>query len=587
MPAITDSTVTAPDFRLLFERGPALYLVLLPDAPRFTIVGATDGYLAATMTRREAIVGKGLFEVFPDNPADPQATGTANLRASLQRVIATRNADTMAIQKYDIRRPAAEGARFEERHWSPRNSPLVVNDELRYIVHRVEDVTDFVRLKAAGRAQEQLAAEQQARAEHMEAELFHRAAELQEVNRQLRAFQQTLEQRVEDRTAELHRTEDQLRQAQKLEAIARLAGGIAHDFNNLLTIVIGQSDLLLEELPESATGRAELQQIKRAGERAASLTHQLLAFSRQQVLEPKLLDLNEVLRGVEPMIGRLVGEDVDITLDLHSGLGTVRADHGQLEQVVMNLVVNARDALPEGGKLTVETADVVLDEHYCDQHPGVAPGPYVMLAVSDNGLGMDEATQSRIFEPFFTTKDLGKGTGLGLSMVFGIVKQSGGHIWMYSERGQGTTFKLYFPRQEEAPQAPTAAPAPAAPVVAHETILLVEDDADVRKVTSLILGRAGYHVLEAASPGEALLIAEQHPVTIHLLLTDVIMPKMNGREVAERVRAMRPQISVVFTSGYTDDVVLHHGVLDSGVHFVEKPVTSDRLLQKLRQALGG
>ncbi|HEV8240153.1 MAG TPA: ATP-binding protein [Thermoanaerobaculia bacterium] len=585
MHTIQQLAAHAPNFRLLFELGPALYLALLPDAPRFTIVGVTEGYLAATMTRREAIVGRGLFEVFPDNPDDPQATGTRNLRASLQRVIARRAADTMAVQKYDIRKPQAEGGHFEERYWSPRNTPIMVDGEVGYILHRVEDVTDFVRAKAAAGAQQQLAAAQQARADHMELELYTRAAELQEANRELRQLHQQLEQRVEERTAELRQTEDQLRQAQKLEAVARLAGGIAHDFNNLLTVVIGHADLLLNTMAAGSAERGDVEQIKRAGERAAGLTRQLLAFSRQQVLVPKLLDLNRVLGGLQPMIGTLVGEDVDVSLRLAPKLGTVRADHGQIEQVVMNLVVNARDALPNGGKLTIETSDVVLDQHYADHHAGVAPGPYVMLAVSDNGFGMDKATQARIFEPFFTTKELGKGTGLGLSTVFGIVKQSGGHIWLYSEPGQGTTFKLYFPLQREEPQVELPAEVRSARARATETILFVEDDAAVRKITSLILGGAGYHVLEAAGAEEALLIAEQHPATIHALLTDVVMPKMNGRELAERVQAMRERIKVVFTSGYTGDVVLHHGVLEAGVHFVEKPMTSERLLHKLRQVL--
>jgi signal transduction histidine kinase len=588
-----------PDFRELFQSTPGLYLVLAVDPPQFTIIAVSDAYLRTTMTTREGILGRGLFEVFPDNPEDPDATGVANLKASLERVIETRRPDTMAVQKYDIRKP--DGGAFEERFWSPVNTPVLGKEgSLRYVLHRVEDVTDFVHLNRARSEELKEADALRAQASEMEVELFRRAQEIQEANRQLRMLQSGLEQRVEERTVELKRemaereraeqalrkSEEQFLQAQKLEAIGRLAGGVAHDFNNLLTVILSYCDLTRSDLEEGHSVQGNIDEIERAGRRAADLTRQLLAFSRQHVVELKLYDLNEILSNLAKMLERLVGEDVELTMLLGSSHGTVCADRGQIEQVVMNLVVNARDALPNGGKLTIQSSDAALDEAYAREHAGVAPGQYVMLAVSDSGIGMDEATQTRIFEPFFTTKEHGKGTGLGLSTVFGIVKRLGGHIWVYSELGHGTTFKLYFPRTEQpdgAPVAPRKSKIPAAR--GRETILVVEDQEQVRAVASSILRRAGYHVLEAAGPGEALLQCERHPVEIHLLLTDVVMPKMNGRELAERVRAMRSAIKVLFMSGYTDDVVLQHGVLDSRVSFIEKPLTPERLLQKVRKVL--
>ncbi len=600
----THSTPPLPDFRILFESAPGLYLVLATD---FTIVAVSDAYLHATMTRREEIVGRGLFDVFPDNPDDPAATGVANLKASLDRALAHGRPDAMAVQKYDIRRPESEGGAFEERHWSPVNSPVFdERGEVAYIIHRVEDVTEFVRLKQEGSEERKIAEELRTRAGMMEAEIYRRAQEIQDANRRLRDLHADLERRVEARTADLkraneelqweiserqkteealRRSEEQLRQAQKLEAIGRLAGGIAHDFNNLLTVILSYSEVLLELIGPERPMRAEVEEIQRAGVRAADLTRQLLAFSRQQVFDPAVLDLNQVLTGVHKMLTRVLGEDIELTMLLAPHLGWVKADQGQIEQVVMNLAVNARDAMPDGGKLTIETANVELDEDYARGHLEVSPGPYVLLAVSDTGIGMDRATQARVFEPFFTTKERGKGTGLGLATVFGIVKQSGGSVWIYSEPGAGATFKIYLP-QIESPEA-MARPAALSAAIPRgsETILLAEDEDQVRAVARGILQRAGYHVLEARTPGEALLISEQHPVGIDLLLTDVIMPKMNGRELAERIVSMRPGIKVLFMSGYTDDVILHHGVLDSGVAFMQKPLTPDSLTRKVRQVL--
>ncbi len=381
------------------------------------------------------------------------------------------------------------------------------------------------------------------------------------------------------------RTEEKLRQAQKMEAVGQLAGGVAHDFNNLLTVILGSVYVVLETLRPGDPAHEDLREIEKAGNRAAALTQQLLAFSRKQVLAPRLVDLNELVGNAERLLARVIGEDVELKLALSPRLDACLIDPGQFEQVLVNLAVNARDAMPDGGGLLIETANVVLDEAYAREHPDVTPGAYVRVSVSDTGVGMSREVRAHLFEPFFTTKEVGRGTGLGLATVYGVVKQSGGAIWVYSEPMQGTTFKLYFPSAAGRPTEAHASPDAPESNRGHETVLLVEDDAQVRGAVAAMLRRGGYHVISAANGGEALLICEQHAGTIHLLLTDVVMPKLNGRKVAERLVALRPGLRVLFMSGYTENAIVHHGVLDPGLDFIAKPITPRVLLAKVRELL--
>src|SRR6267378_3111158 len=381
--------------------------------------------------------------------------------------------------------------------------------------------------------------------------------------------------------------EEQLRQAQKMEAVGQLAGGIAHDFNNLLTAILGCTQLLLHATPPEDARREDVEEIKNAGLRAAELTRQLLAFSRRQVLAPKLLDMNAVVANMDKMLRRLIGEDVALVTQLAADLGPVSADPGQLEQVLLNLAVNARDAMPQGGRLTIETANVVLTEEYSERHHRLPPGQYVLLAVSDTGVGMDEATQKHLFEPFFTTKEVGKGTGLGLATVYGIVKQSGGYIWVYSESGHGTTVKIYLPRVPGVAEAPVPVTEPTPVRGGDETVLLVEDAAPVRTLARRSLEARGYRVLEAPDGPAALALSASHGGGIDILVNDVVMPGMSGRELAERLAPQRPTMKVLYTSGYTDDTMVRQGVLNAGVAFLQKPFVPDTLTRKVREVLDG
>jgi two-component system cell cycle sensor histidine kinase/response regulator CckA len=385
---------------------------------------------------------------------------------------------------------------------------------------------------------------------------------------------------------ERRQLEEQFRQAQKMEAVGRLAGGIAHDFNNLLTIITGYSDLLQTLFNPEDPARGYNDEIRRAGDRAAALTRQLLAFSRKQVLAPQVIDLGQTVANLEKMLRRVIREDIEFVSVMGADLGKVKADPGQIEQVIMNLAVNARDAMPRGGRLTIETANVQLDDGYVRNHiPSVLPGRYVMLAISDTGVGMDAKTQEHLFEPFFTTKEKGKGTGLGLATVYGIVKQSGGYIWVYSEPGHGTTFKIYLPRVDEAPGDESARTTAEKTPHGQETILLIEDEEPLRKLVRHMLESCGYTVLEASHPKEGLTLCQSHAGQIHLLLTDVIMPGMNGRALSRQVLQLRPQIKVIFMSGYTEQIIAADGVLEPGMAFIQKPYTTETLSCKVREVL--
>ncbi len=603
-----------PDFRSLFECVPGLYLVLTPD---LRIVAVSDAYLRATMTARDQIVGRGIFDVFPDNPNDPGASGVQNLRASLDRVLRHKRADDMAIQKYDIRRPDAEGGGFEERHWSPVNSPVPGADgEVRYIIHRVEDVTEFVRLQQAGRERDRESQTYRIRAEQMESEVFLRSQELSKANQQLRTINGQLE-RLYSQISELmaqadkelrgraakpegpppeegvngpaemlaqvgrliaghKRIEEQLRQAQKMEAIGRLAGGVAHDFNNLLTVIAGYSDLLVRGLPNGLHGNAA-REIGHAAARAASLTKQLLAFSRKQILQPQVLDLNAVVAGMEGMLRRLIGEHIALVIVLGSTVGRVLADPNQMELVIMNLAVNARDAMPEGGRLIIETRQSNLDAGPAAQ--ASSGGSYAMLQVTDTGQGMDQETMERIFEPFFTTKRFGAGTGLGLSTVQGIVEQSGGQVAVESKPGQGTVFRVYLPVTGAA-AASTAVQEAEIAAGAIGTIMVVEDDPALRKLVVTILKSAGYQVFETASGQEAILLSEKLGGPIDILLSDVVMPGLSGPELVGKIRSAHTNLKVLFISGYDADL-MSRALPEGNTHFLPKPFTPHELLSKI------
>lgn len=428
----------------------------------------------------------------------------------------------------------------------------------------------------------------------LEAEVRERRA----AEERVRQVNDDLERRVAARTAELAQTVDELRreiarreeverelvQSQKMEAVGRLAGGVAHDFNNLLTVILGYGEILREQLQSDPEALESADEILRAGQRASTLTSQLLAFSRRQIAVPRVIDLNQAVEQMERMLRRVIGEDIELIIRTTPELGAIVADPSHLDQVIMNLAVNSRDAMPDGGKLILETANVSFTDKYVGKHLNIQPGSYVMLAVSDTGTGMDEATQSRIFEPFFTTKGQGKGTGLGLSIVYGIVRQAGGEIMVYSEPGHGTVFKIYFPAADQVPEQ-SAEVGETRRDRGTGTILLVEDEDQVRSLTSSILSRHGYRVLTAASGAEALQIAREHSEPIHLLLTDVVMPGMNGGALAQEMRRLRPEIRILYMSGYTDASITGEAAFAGDVAYIEKPFTSAALQEKVHEAI--
>ncbi len=391
--------------------------------------------------------------------------------------------------------------------------------------------------------------------------------------------------KLKHETSEKIKLQQQLLQVQKMESIGRLAAGIAHDFNNVLSVIVGYSDLLLANIPANDPIRDKIKRIHESGSQAASLTRQLLAFSRKQVLEKKVISINSIVRNFLKILGKIVGEDIVITTYLSEESCTVEADPGQIEQVIMNLIVNARDAMPNGGEIVIETAEVQLDQHYVNKHREVKPGQYVLMAISDTGEGMDEDVLSKIFDPFFTTKEHGKGTGLGLATVYGIIKQHGGYIYAYSEKGRGTTFKIYLPLCEKAAEETESKPFTKALLQGNETILIVDDNASIRQLIIETLKRLGYTCLQAACGKDALNVLRKYSGKVHLLLTDVVMPGMSGRELAQTIRKERSDIKVIFMSGYTENIIAHHGVLEEGINYISKPVTPVTLTQKIRSVL--
>jgi signal transduction histidine kinase/CheY-like chemotaxis protein len=596
------SHLMPPDFRAVFESIPGLYLVLLPD---LRIVGASDAYLQATMTKREEILGRGIFDVFPDNPDDAEATGVRHLRASLNNVLETRRADAMAVQKYSVQHPLKEGGGFEERYWSPLNAPVLnATGELVYIIHRVEDVTEFIRLRRFGREREQVAEALKSRADQMEAEIYGRAQQLADANRQLASLYRQIEllmvraddelsgewedghkalapedmlARVGQLIVEHNRLEEQLRQAQKMEAVGQLAGGVAHDFNNLLTVITGYTAMLREN-PSLESVAPELDEVAMAANRAARLTHKLLAFSRKQVLQPRTINLNTVVGGLEEMLRRLIGEHITMETTLADELAPVKADPNQIEQVVMNLAVNARDAMPNGGHLGIETRNVPGDAR---TYP-LPSGDYVALIVTDSGHGMDTQTAARIFEPFFTTKEIGKGTGLGLATVQGIVEQSGGKIAVESSPGVGAKFCVYLP-VDVAPEAPQEAPPPTVSQPWRGgAVMVVEDEDALRKLVSSIVSAAGYRVTVASNGDDALSMAATQ--RIDLLLTDVVMPGLSGPKLAARLRMNQGDLQVLYMSGYDRDMVQQE-VLEGRATLLAKPFTPRGLLMRIDEVL--
>jgi PAS domain S-box-containing protein len=672
------------DFEAIFQASPGNYLLLSPD---LTIVGVNQCYLQATMTKREEIVGRELFEVFPDNPNDPAADGVRNLRSSLQRVLTHKRPDRMPLQHYDIRRPEAEGGGFEERYWSPLNSPVLDQQgNVRYIIHWVEDVTEFVRLKRQMFSQELQTNDARRGGQGMVAdgylknEAVQAQRRLSEISRHYRFLsdlvpqliwtadshgsadyfnqrwveftgvdreqlllngwarlvhpedcddaialwtetvrtggdQYQLQHRLRYRdgsyrwvlstalpyrgyggrilkwfgsTADVHdkvMTDERLQQAQRLQAAGQLAGGVAHEVNNMMTIVMGCGEFALESLGSDDPARVEVQEMIKAATRAADVTQQLLAYSRQQVFHIQVVDLNEVVRGLTPVLTRLIGSDRQLAIRHAPSPVWVRADRGQLEQVIINLVANARDATGTDGLVRIDTGRVeeLRPEQLAERPDDLSSGPFVRLSVRDNGTGMSPEVAARVFEPFFTTKPVGQGTGLGLSMVYGIVKQTGGFPEITTAAGEGTTIAIYLPAVSEEPTVDTVA---ATKVRARgEQILVVEDDPRVRAVTRRTLQAAGYAVYEAITGLAAVNFMDAHPGEIDLLVSDVVMPGANGRELADLLRATHPDVPIVFMSGYPGTEIERRGLKVPRGAILEKPFTPEALIAMVNETL--
>jgi PAS domain S-box-containing protein len=672
-------------YRSVFESSPGNYLLLSPD---LTIVGVTDAYLRTTMTRRDDILGRALFDVFPDNPNDPDASGVRNLKASLSRVLEQKRPDRMALQKYDIRRPESEGDGFEERYWSPLNTPVLDSSgEVRYIIHWVEDVTAFIRLKqemeqdqaSTGVALTSGAGRMQADA-FLQIEAVETTRKLTESERRYRFLADAVPQLVwtadpggkldyvnarwtaftglareqllgegwqsvvhpEDReriagawTAAVERTterfqeehrlrhhdgvwhfvlttavpypdgnreiakwfgtttdihdrvtaEEQMRQAQRLHAVGKLAGGMAHEVNNMMSAVLGFGELVLGGMMPGDPNRRDVEEMVKAGKRAAEVTQQLLAFSRQQVLKPVVMDLNDVVGDLVPALERLLSADRRLEVVASRRAVLVRADRGQMEQVLINLVSNARDATPASGLVMITVDTTMVDEGLLarQQETEVPTGRYARITVSDNGVGMSPEIAARAFEPFFTTKVVGRGTGLGLSMVYGIVKQSGGFLGMESTPDHGTSFSVHLPLVDAEITEPIVSPM--APQGRGETILVVEDEPVVRSLVLRILEAYGYRVYQAPTGAAALEFLSKPGTEVDLVVSDIVMPRMSGRELGEKLKDQFPGLPVLYMSGYSGTEIRQHGLIDEGAPFLQKPITPDALAIAVRSEL--
>jgi signal transduction histidine kinase/CheY-like chemotaxis protein len=581
--------LVAEDFQALFESVPGLYLVLRPD---LTIVAVSNAYLAATMTSRAEILGRGIFDVFPDNPADPAATGVRNLRDSLERVLRERKPDTMAVQKYDVRRKP-DDTEFEVRYWSPINLPVLDSaGQVAWIIHRVEDVTDFIRLRQLGNENEKHSESLRARLARTEAEIFQRAQEIQEANRALRASEaeltrlnETLERRIAERTRQLEaeieerqRAQEALRETQKLEAIGRVAGGVAHDFNNLLTVIQGNAELLGEQGEPGAMARA-VDAIMRAAERGERLTRQLLAFSRNQALRPERIDLHQRTDDISELLTRSLRGDIRIALEFADDLWPVECDAGEMELALLNICVNARDAMPAGGLVRVEATNVVLPSAL---HRTVdLAGEFVSIAVSDTGAGIPAGVLAKVFEPFFTTKEIGKGTGLGLAQVRGFAEQAGGTAAIASQVGLGTVVTIYLPRAMRV-ASDNDAQRPAPVTKGAGTALVVEDDDAVAETAVKLLAMIGYKATRAqdARTALALLLGGQK---FDVIFSDIVMPGgMNGLDLARRIRRHFPDLPVLLASGYSQAAA---EVAREGFAIIAKPYRADGLSDAIRRCI--
>jgi signal transduction histidine kinase len=567
-----DPVDVAPDFEAIFRSLPARCLILDPS---WNIVAATDLYLESTMTVRDEIVGRHVFDVFPDNPDDPASNSGQTMRASLMRVAAGRVTDQMALARHDVRRPDGE---FEERYWSPANIPVIADDgSLQFILHQVENVTAFVKLSHADTAE--VRAPSGNDLERLAGEIVQRRTEVAEASRHLKETNVALEVELE--------------QARRVESLGQLAGGVAHDFNNLLGVIMNYAAFVREVLANATDGpdatqwesaRRDIAQIERASERAAQLVRQLLLFARREMVQPRRLNVNEIVADIEALLTRTIGEDIELHTDLDPELWIVSVDPGHVEQVLVNLAVNARAAMPNGGTLRIVTRNETVAEEQLDAHPGLEPGRYVRISVSDNGTGMDQAVKDHAFDPFFTTQAAGEGSGLGLATVRGIVTQARGHTSISSEVGFGTMVSALLPAVDGEAVSSRSAPIRVAEG-GHEGILVVEDDEAMRELTRRILVRGGYAVHTAATAGEACALMSEHGGDVDLLLTDVVMPQIAGSELAEKLRSSNPDLLVLFMSGHARPALSARGVTDDGIELVQKPFSEPALLARIREVL--